>query len=113
MMLEAAAAQYWDALDSAQFERYERKQSFVAHFAAVLTHRQAEVLGVVADECWYRGCCRLSIAGLAEEASVTRRTVYRALHVARALGLIEVEEGVVRIVSREWQAMLREQEGWR
>jgi hypothetical protein len=29
------------------------------------------------------------------------------------LGLIEVEEGVVRIVSREWQAMLREQEGRR
>jgi hypothetical protein len=34
---EAAEAQYWDALADDEFERYERKQRFIDHFAAVLT----------------------------------------------------------------------------
>jgi hypothetical protein len=38
-MTEAAQAQYWDALDSEQFEHYERRQRFIAHFAGILNHR--------------------------------------------------------------------------
>ena len=34
---EAAEAQYWDALADDEFERYERKQRFIDHFAAVLS----------------------------------------------------------------------------
>ena len=43
---------------------------------------------------------------IADEALVSHRTVHRALHVARALGLIEMQENVIRIVSPEWQALL-------
>ena len=103
---EAAEAQYWDALADDEFERYERKQRFIDHFAAVLTNRQANVLGAVGEKCWNCGHYALSIDVIADEALVSHRTVHRALHVARALGLIEMQENVIRIVSPEWQALL-------
>jgi hypothetical protein len=109
MMAEAAAAQYWNALDSEQFERYERRQRFIDHFAGILNHRQAAVLGAIAEQCWDRGCCALSIDAIADEAVVSIRTVYYALRSARDLGLIREGGGLIRIVSPEWQALLQEQ----
>jgi hypothetical protein len=110
-MIEAATTPYWNALSDDEFERYERRQRFIDHFAAVLTHRQAEVLGVVAEQCADHGQCALSIDALAYEAVVSRWTVYGALRAARERGLIEMREGVIRIISAEWQALLREEEG--
>jgi hypothetical protein len=104
--MPTAEARYWDALDSEQFERYERRQRFIDHFAAFLTHRPADVLGVIGEECWRHGHCALSIDAIADEASVSHRTVHRALRSARKLGLIEIQDNVIRIVSPEWQALL-------
>jgi hypothetical protein len=110
--MPAPVAPHWNALVDDEFDRYERRQRFIDHFAAVLTRRQAEVLGVIADECADRGHCALSIDALAYEAVVSRWTVYDALRAARALGLIEMtQRNIVRIISVEWQALLREQEG--
>ena len=108
---EAAEAQYWDALADDEFERYERKQRFIDHFAAVLTNRQANVLGAVGEKCWNCGHYALSIDAIADEALVSHRAVHRALHAARALGLIEMQENVIRIVSPEWQTLLIGEEG--
>jgi hypothetical protein len=63
---EAAEAQYWDALADDEFERYERKQRFIDHFAAVLTNRQANV-----------GCRRgevLELRGTTRSRSTSSRT---------------------------------------
>jgi hypothetical protein len=109
--MPAAATLFWNALADDEFGRYERRQRFIDHFAAVLTHRQAEVLGVVGEECWDHGHCTLPIDALAYEAVVSRWAVHSALHAARTLRLIEMRENVIRIVSPEWQALLREQEG--
>jgi hypothetical protein len=84
MMTKAAAARYWDALSDDDFERYERRQRFIDHFTDVLNHRQAAVLGAIAEQCWDRGCCSLSVDAIADEAFVSRRTVYNALRSARA-----------------------------
>jgi predicted DNA-binding protein YlxM (UPF0122 family) len=112
ILAEAAEAQYWEGLADDEFDRYERRQRFVDHFAVSLTHRQAEVLGVVAEECQDHGHCALSISEIADEAFVSHGTVYNALRVALELGLIEMrEENVIRIIAPEWQAVLREQEG--
>jgi hypothetical protein len=111
--MPAPVAPYWNALVDDEFDRYERRQRFIDHFAAILTHRQAEVLGVVAEECADHGHCALSIDALAYEAVVSRWVVHGALRAARTLCLIEMREGVIRIVSPEWQALLREQEGRR
>jgi hypothetical protein len=108
MMAEAAKAQYWDALDSEQFERYERRQRFIDHFAAFVSDRQAAVLAVVAEQCRDHGHCWLSVGKLADAAFVTNATARRALHAARRLGLIEMQGDDIRIVSPEWQALLRE-----
>jgi predicted DNA-binding protein YlxM (UPF0122 family) len=104
-MTEAAQAQYWDALADDEFERYERRQRFIDHFATVLTHRQAEVLGVIAEECADHGHCALSIGAIADEAVVSRWAVHSALRAASTLGLIEMQENVIRIVSAEWQVV--------
>jgi hypothetical protein len=113
-MIEAAATPYWNAFSDAEFERYERRQRFIDHFAAALTHRQAEVLGVVAEQCADHGQCALSIDALAYEAVVSRWTVHGALRAARQLGLIENQSdsqgaATVRIVAPEWPALLREE----
>jgi DNA-binding transcriptional regulator YhcF (GntR family) len=68
-------------------------------------------LGAVGKECWDHGHCALSIDAIADEALVSHRTVRRALHVARALGLIETQGNVIHIVSPEWQALLIGEEG--
>jgi hypothetical protein len=102
-----AEAVYWDADD--EFERYERRQRFIAHFAAVLTHRHADVLGAIGERCWDHGYCALSIDTLADDALVSRMTMYNALRAAHKLGLIEMQENVIRIVSPKWQALLREE----
>jgi hypothetical protein len=111
MMAEAAKAQYWDATADDQFARYERRQRLAGHFADILKRRQAEVLGVIAGVCWDRGCCALSVDGLANEALVSRRTVYNALRSAREPGLIREGGGLIRMAGPKWQAMLREEEG--
>jgi hypothetical protein len=38
-MMSAAANPYWNALADDEFDCYERRQRFIDHFAAVLTHR--------------------------------------------------------------------------
>jgi AcrR family transcriptional regulator len=68
------------------------------------------VLGAIAEQCWDRGHCTLSIDAIADEALVSRRTVYYALRSARDLGLIREAGGLIRIVGPKWQALLREQE---
>jgi|HubBroStandDraft_3_1064219.scaffolds.fasta_scaffold134313_4 hypothetical protein len=112
-MMPAARAQYWDAFSDDEFERYERRQRFIAHFAGTLNHRQAAVLGAIAEQCWDRGCCSLSVGELADEALVSVRTVYNALRSARELGLIRDAGGLIRMIGPKWQALLREQEGGR
>jgi hypothetical protein len=67
--------------------------------------------GEIGEECWDHGFCALSIDALADEALVSRRTMHNALRAARELGLIEMQGNVIRIISPEWQALLREQEG--
>jgi hypothetical protein len=109
---QVAKAQYWNALDSEQFESYERRQRFIDHFAGeVLNHRQAAVLGAIAEQCWDRGCCSLTVSELADVAFVSVRTVYYALRSARDLGLIREGGGLIRIVGPNWQALLQEQRG--
>jgi hypothetical protein len=108
-MTEAAKAQYWDATAHDEFERYERRQRFINHFAAVLSDRQATVLAVVAEQCVDHGHCWLPVGKLADAAFVTNATARRALHAARKLGLIEMQGDDIRIVSAEWQALLREE----
>ena len=53
---EAAEAQYWDALADDEFERYERKQRFIDHFAAVLSEA-GQWIGPIPVACqelsWY------------------------------------------------------------
>jgi DNA-binding transcriptional regulator YhcF (GntR family) len=71
------------------------------------------VLGVLAEECAKHGQCTLSVGKLADAAFVTNATVRRALHAARTLGLIEMPEDVIRIVSPEWQALLQAEKGRR
>jgi hypothetical protein len=109
----AAKAQFWNALSDDEFDRYERRQRFIAHFTGTVTHRQAAVLGVLAEECAKHGQCTLSVGKLADAAFVTNATVRRALHAARTLGLIEMPEDVIRIVSPEWQALLQAEKGRR
>jgi hypothetical protein len=111
MMTKAAAARYWNALSDDDFERYERRQRFIDHFAAILNHSQAAVLGAIAEQCWDRGCCALSVGELADEAFVSVRTVYNALRSARELGLLQEGGGLIRIVGPKWQALLPEQRG--
>jgi hypothetical protein len=113
-MMPAAATPYWNGFSDDEFERYERRQRFIDHFAASLTHRQAEVLGVVAEQCADHGHCALSINALAYEAVVSRWTVHGALRAARQLGIIENQSdsqgaATVRIVSPEWPALLKEE----
>jgi hypothetical protein len=59
------------------------RQHFIDHFAGILNHRQAAVLGAIAEQCWDRGHCALSIDAIADEALVSRRTIYNALRSAR------------------------------
>jgi hypothetical protein len=99
-MMPAAATLFWNAFSDDEFERYERRQRFIEHFAAVVTRRQAEVLGVVAQECAEHGHCALSIDRLADEAVVSRRAVHGALRAACTLGIVEVRD-VIRITSPE------------
>jgi hypothetical protein len=108
-MMPAAKAQYWNALADDEFDRYERRQRFIDHFTGILNHKQAAVLGAIAEQCWDRGHCALSIDAIANEALVSRRTVYYALRSARDLGLIREGGGLIRIVSPEWQALLRQE----
>jgi hypothetical protein len=103
-----ATAQFWDGLSNDEFERYERRQRFVDRFAGILNHRQAAVLGAIAEHCRDRGCCSLSVGELADEAFVSVRTVYYALRSARDLGLIREGGGLIHMVGPTWQAMLRE-----
>jgi len=69
------------------------------------------VLGAVGEKCWNFGHWTISIDAIADEALVSHKTVRRALHVARALGLIEMQENIIRIVSPKWQALLIGEEG--
>jgi hypothetical protein len=68
-------------------------------------------LGAVGEKCWNCGHYALSIDVIADEALVSHRAVHRALHAARALGLIEMQENIIRIVSPVWQALLIGEEG--
>jgi hypothetical protein len=108
-MTPAAATPYWNGLADEEFARFERRQRFVDFFAAVLSDRQAAVLGVVGEECWERGRCALSIDALAQEACVGRGVVHKALGAARRLGIVEVREQVIHMISSEWQALLEEE----
>jgi hypothetical protein len=106
IMAEAAEDQYFNALAEEEWVRSERKLRFMVHFADILTTLEMDVLCVVGDECRDRGHCELSIDAIAEEALVTNARVYSALRAARRLGLIEMQENVIRVVSPEWQALL-------
>src|SRR3954469_22277623 len=85
--------------------------------AARFTLAEQAALAVVAAEHRRRGDCRLTNKEIADVAGVSLTTVKNALRVARALGLISIEErrltafrnasNVVRIVSPEWRAWLR------
>ena len=105
--MPAAKAQYWNALSDDEFERYERRQRFIDRFTSILNHRQAAVLGVIAEQCWDRGCCALTVGEIADEAGVSVRTVYYALRAVRDLGLIREGGGLIRIIGPKWQAWLR------
>src|SRR3954447_19953995 len=85
--------------------------------AARFTLAETAVLAVVAAEHRKRGDCRLTIGEIADVAGVSITTVKNALHAARAINLLSVEErrltafrnapNVVRITSPEWRAWLR------
>jgi hypothetical protein len=62
-------------------------------------------LGAIAEQCWDRGHCALSIDAIADEALVSRRTVYNALRSARGLGLIRDAGGLIRMIGPKWQAL--------
>ena len=70
------------------------------------------MLGAIGEECWDHGYYALSIDTIADDALVSRRTMYNALRAAHERSLIEMQENVIPIVSPEWQALLRE-ESWR
>jgi hypothetical protein len=110
IMADAAVDQYFNALAGEELARLERKLCFKVRFADVLTTLEMEVLCVVGDECWDHGHCGLSIDAIAEEALVSNARVYSALRAACRLGLIEIQENVIRIVSPEWQALLIEED---
>lgn len=85
--------------------------------AAQFTTAETAVLAIVAVEVAKRGDCRLTLGHIAALAGVGESSVRRALHAAKALGIITVEErrvsafrnltNVVRIVSLPWQAWMR------
>jgi hypothetical protein len=110
IMAEAAEDQYFNALAEEEWASSERKLRFMVHFADILTTLEMDVLCVVGDECRDRGHCALSIDAIAEEALVSNARVYSALRAARRLGLIEIQENVIRIISPEWQALLISEE---
>jgi hypothetical protein len=110
IMVDAAVDQCFNALAEEELARSERKLRFKVHFADVLTTLEMDVLCVVGDECWDHGHCGLSIDAIAEEALVSNARVYSALRAACRLGLIEIQENVIRIVSPEWQALLIEED---
>jgi hypothetical protein len=90
-MTEGAQAQYWEALDSEQFERYERRQGFVAHFASSSTTGRGG-LGVVAS-VGIAGCCALSSANSrTRRSSAFARSTTRCARLATS-GSFEREEG--------------------
>src|SRR3954470_18702329 len=85
--------------------------------AARFTLAEQAALAVVAAEHRKRGDCRLTNQEIADVAGVSITTVKNALHAARAINLLSVEErrltafrnapNVVRITSPEWRAWLR------
>ncbi len=100
----------------------ERRRRWVASgwlpptLACRFTQAEAAVLSVIAAEVTKAGRCVLPIGALAALAGVGKTTVRTALHQARTLGLLTVEErrlsafrsdtNVVRIVSGEWRTWL-------
>jgi hypothetical protein len=110
IMADAAVDQYFNALAEGELARSERKLRFKVHFADVLTTLEMDVLCVVGDGCRDHGHCALSIDAIAEKALVSNARVYSALRAARRLGLIEIQENVIRIISPEWQALLISEE---
>lgn len=88
---------------------------------ATLRHHYTEgersVLCVVGGEVKRQGYCDLTIQEIGDRAGVGRTTVQNALHEARLLGHVTIQErprqgrksdsNVVRIVSREWVDWLR------
>lgn len=85
--------------------------------ACRFTGGELAALAVVTVEAVKRGDCRLAHEHIAAIAGVSRSTVKRALHQARALGLISVQErrlsrwrnrpNVVAIVDRAWLSWMR------
>jgi hypothetical protein len=106
VMTEAARDPYFNVLVEEELARSERKLRFRVHFTDLLTTLEMDVLCVVGDECCHHGQCGLSIEGIAQKALVSNARVYSALRAACRLGLIEIQENVIRIVSPEWQALL-------
>jgi hypothetical protein len=87
------------------------------NLASHFTTAEVAVLAVIAVEVAKGGDCTLAIGHIASLAGVGETSVRRALHAAKALGLITVEErrvsafrnltNVVRVISPEWQAWMR------
>jgi hypothetical protein len=85
--------------------------------AARFTTGELAVLRIVADEVWHNGTCSACIDAIAARSGTSRPTVQRALHQAKLLGYLTVEErrrrgqksltNVVRIVSPEWSTWIR------
>ena len=105
-MAETAVHDYSYGLVEEELARCERKLRFRVHFADVLTTLEMDILCVVGEECWDHAYCGLSIDAIAKQALVSNARVYSALRAACRLGLIEIQENVIRIVSPEWQTLL-------
>lgn len=104
-------------------ERRDRRRMLGGSSAlpATLRHHYTEgersVLCVVGGEVKRRGFCDLTIKEIGDRAGVSRTTVQNALHEARRLEHVTIQErkhqgrkhdpNVVRIVSREWGIWLR------
>lgn len=99
-------------------ESIERRRRWAASgfmpvgLAARFSLAEQATLAVIADEVRRTGDCRLCIGAIAGKAGVCDTSVRNAIHEAKRLGLLTVEErrvamwrnlpNVVRIVSREW-----------
>lgn len=84
---------------------------------AKFTTAEAAALAVVAVEVAKRGACTLAIGAIAAIAGISETTVRRALHHAKTLGFVKVEErrisrfrnetNIISIVSTAWTSWLR------
>lgn len=83
--------------------------------AEAFTPGEAAVLAVIADKTgvWGQGACTLAVATMAETAGVCATVVHNALRLARAKGLLRIEErrvsrsrnktNIITLYSPEWR----------